>query len=308
MKNIINNKKNEIKSYNPKAHTPAAYIPCWLIQIPAAQLSERAKLLYGRLAQWSSTKGTVHRSVRQLSEEIGVSSDCVERTLKELRDVKLIETYRVKSGGVNHYRFLDHDWIYKPINENLEYRGNLSEDIPPSITPDTPPAGLRVPTRKNAVPKIKRNINTNINTTTTIEVDRKKTPKSSSSFVIDERTDANLLQLRDEHLEGDDRTDEEFLKQCNHHLDNGNKAKYNFARRLKGLKKIISLGLFEMPAGYGENKIVKSKFSPEQEELMATYRHAKWIESCGGNFEDFMPDKAKVKKAKELLKISKRCK
>lgn len=143
-------------NYNPKAHAPAVYIPCWLIQVPADKLSYPAKILYGRLAQWSSAKGTVHRSVNQLSQEIGMPAKSVERILKELRDVGLIGTYRVTEGGVNHYQFFEHVWMNEPINENLEYKSSSnSNETPPLKSEGTPPSNLRVPPLKNEGSKIK---------------------------------------------------------------------------------------------------------------------------------------------------------
>lgn len=151
--NELNSSKVTKRStYNPKAHSPSVYIPCWLIQVPSDQLSYAAKMLYGRLAQWSSSKGTVHRSVNQLSEELGMHPRAVERTLKELRDVKLINTYQTDLGGVNHYEFLEHEWMGVPINENLEYKSTIT---PPDKSVGTPPTNLSVPPDKSVGAKIK---------------------------------------------------------------------------------------------------------------------------------------------------------
>lgn len=139
-------------SYNPKAHSPAVYIPCWLIQVSTDLLSNAAKILYGRLAQWSSSKGTVHRSINQLCEELGMLPRAIERILKELRDVKLICTYQVELGGVNHYQFLEHEWMNIPINENLEYKNT---NTPPVKNDGTPPSKMTVPPVKNDGAKIK---------------------------------------------------------------------------------------------------------------------------------------------------------
>ena len=325
----INNKNNEnnLKTYNPKAHSPAVYIPCWLIQIPASQLSHQAKLLYGRLAQWSSAKGTVHRSVKQLTEEVGMSMSGIERSLRELKDSGLIETYQIEAGGVNHYRFLEHNWMHEPINKNLEYQSSTERSTPLTEKPETvislsattnitPPANVRVPPpSKVTVPpvksdghKIKRNIN--IKTTTTLAGPLKKNDRdpfpqqsSSSSFVIDKAADAKLLQLRDTYMSEDERRDSEFLKQCKHHLDNGNKEKYNLARRLKGLQTIIQSGFFEIPAGYKEKKVIKSKFTPEEMALLSRYQGSlRFIKfKTGSKIEDFL-SKKEIDAATKLIK------
>lgn len=109
------------KLHNPKAHAPAVYIPCWLIQVPNKLLSHAAKMLYGRLAQWSNTKGKVYRSVPQLAKEIGTERRQVDRYIKELKDAGLIGTFHPQKGGVNHFEFYDHSWMYEPINEQLSY-------------------------------------------------------------------------------------------------------------------------------------------------------------------------------------------
>ncbi len=294
----VNNSKSQIKTHNPKAHAPAVYIPCWLIQIPSSQLSHQGKLLYGRLAQWSSAKGTVHRSLPQLVEELGMSKSTIDRTLKELKEVGLIGTYQVESGGINHYKFYDHKWMHVPINKNLEYQSHLSPHTTSGVTP-TPDVTL--PHTTSGVPKIKE-IKRNKKTTTTLARE-KKSPSSSSGFVISKEIDGKLLRLKAAYLQADelDRTDDEFLKQCSHHLDNGDKNKYNLTRRVKGLETIIKKGFFEKPAGYEEKKIIKSLFTPEEKALVETYKHALKLEKLGIKMEDFIPDPQNVQKAMKLL-------
>ena len=118
MNNLNVNNKNKLTVINPKSHDIGAVLYCWLLQIPSSQLSERAKILYSRLIHWCGVNGIVYRSSRQLSEEIGLSVRCIERTLKELRDVQLIGTYQIEAGGINHYKFYDHIWMHKKINKN----------------------------------------------------------------------------------------------------------------------------------------------------------------------------------------------
>lgn len=144
--------KMKRKLHNPKSHAPAVYIPCWLIQVSSSLLSYAAKIVYGRLSQWSTTKCTVHRSLKQLSQEIGMNKRTLEKILKELKDVELLGTYQSKSGGVNHYEFYDHPWMHEPINENLLYHESYPQT--PREDAGTPPANMRVPPRKSAVPKI----------------------------------------------------------------------------------------------------------------------------------------------------------
>ena len=121
------------KLHNPKAHAPSAYFPAWLIQIPDSQLSLGAKMVYGRLAQWSNTKGQVHRSSNQLCHELGMSKSPVDRYLKQLRKAGLIGTFQAEKGGVNHFEFYDHEWMYALIHPNLCYHENVPEIIPEQV-------------------------------------------------------------------------------------------------------------------------------------------------------------------------------
>lgn len=151
-----------LKMYNPKSHAPSVYIPCWLIQISNKKLSARAKILYGRIAQWSNSNGVVHRSVEQLSKEVGSSKSGLERSLKELKDFGLIATYHPIDGGVNYYQFFDHPVMHEKINESLEYKNN--DFNPPSKMTAPPvkndggvPSKMTVGTVKNDGPKYKLN-------------------------------------------------------------------------------------------------------------------------------------------------------
>lgn len=154
------------KIHNPKSHAPAVYIPCWLIQVPQNELSNLAKILYGRLAQWSNTKGYVSRSAPELSSEMGCHTRVIERGLKELRDVGLIETYQPHKGGANSFIFLDHEFMHRPLQDCLDYYeqhapvDNLStktasEGLPPDKNVGTPPTKMSVPPDKNVGLKYK---------------------------------------------------------------------------------------------------------------------------------------------------------
>lgn len=107
------------KLHNPKSHAPALYIPCWLAQVPNSLLSFAAKCLYGRLAQWSGPKGDVFRSYNQLAQELGSTKRSICDYVKELKDVGLMDTFQPQKGGLNHFVFYDHPWMYEPINEFL---------------------------------------------------------------------------------------------------------------------------------------------------------------------------------------------
>jgi hypothetical protein len=127
------------KLHNPKSHAPAVYIPCWLIQVPQNELSHLAKILYGRLAQWSNTKGYVSRSAPQLSAEMGCQVRVIKRGLKELRDVGLIETHQIKKGGINSFIFLDHEFMHRPLQDCLDYYEQHTPTTPVSSSVESAP-------------------------------------------------------------------------------------------------------------------------------------------------------------------------
>jgi hypothetical protein len=199
--NFNQNKENKLKILNPKSHDIAAVLYCWLLQIPSSQLSERAKILYSRLVRWCGVNGIVYRSVKQLSEEVGMSTKAVERTLKELRDVKLIGTYRVEEGGVNHYEFYDHEWMHVDLNENLEYQSYPQESSKHPVKSDgTPPSILRAPPLKIEGHKyIKNNKNKKSNKNTfssSKSVDNFSDSKSKRPYATKEERIENEVKIR----------------------------------------------------------------------------------------------------------------
>jgi hypothetical protein len=130
------------KAHNPKSYSPAVYIPSWLIQVPHNELSFGAKLLYGRLSQWSNTKGTVYRSCPQLSKELGIAERTVEKFIKELKDCGLIGTFQAQAGGSNNYEFYEHEWMHRELAKELDYDQNTpphNHAAPPAQPCGTPP-------------------------------------------------------------------------------------------------------------------------------------------------------------------------
>ncbi len=190
---------NAKKIHNPKAHTPAVYIPCWLVQVSIQLLSLGAKTLYGRLAQWSNSTGQVYRTSHQLGLEIGTSYRSIENYLKELRDVELIGTFQQEKGGVNHYQFYDHPWMHEPIIDELIYKQDPPQD---SVVPPTGSCG-RVPQDPVAINKkeIKeiKSIN-NISATSKKLVDAEK-PKTKQTLNIDDLKNDNPHNIHEEVLE-----------------------------------------------------------------------------------------------------------
>jgi|HubBroStandDraft_2_1064218.scaffolds.fasta_scaffold26968_7 hypothetical protein len=161
---MLDNKNNKKKIHNPKSFAPSVYIPFWLIQVPHEELSFGAKLLYGRIAQWSSTSGNSHRSSLQLSKEMGMGQRTIEKFIKELKDCGLIGTYQVDAGGVNHFEFYDHEWMHRELTKELGFETynsvNLVNSVDKSPTPPAQPCGT--PPHNHAVLNIKEIKKTNI--------------------------------------------------------------------------------------------------------------------------------------------------
>jgi hypothetical protein len=189
------------KRHNPKSHAPAVYIPCWLIQIPQNELSHLAKILYGRLAQWSNTKGYVSRSAPELGAEMGCHPRVIERGLKELRDVGLIETYQPQKGGVNSFIFLDHEFMHRPLQDCLDYYESHSPStrVPSSV--ESAPVDNSIPTSMSEGKPHDKNVGTPT-TKMSVPPDKNvglkykeiKENKKSKSFCADAAQKANSEQ------------------------------------------------------------------------------------------------------------------
>ena len=180
---------NEKKLHNPKSNSPAVFIPCWLSQVSKKLLTSGAKLVYGRLAQWSTHQGETFRSSPQLSVELGIPVRNIERHIKELKDVGLICTFHPQAGGVNHFKFYEHEWMFNPICKELSFGNNEMPTVKNDggLAKKYPPPKMAVPPAKNGgtPPPKMADINIKeikINTTTT--QDQILAKKSDSEQVV----------------------------------------------------------------------------------------------------------------------------
>ncbi len=238
------------KLHNPKAYSPAVYIPCWLIQVSNQFLSHQAKLLYGRLAQWATEGGRVYRSIPQLSEELGCSKSTIDRGIKELKDCGLIGTFHPQKGGVSHFEFYDHDWMYAPIKEQLAYKSNnyipTSDVTLPHVKSDVTPTS---DVTSINIKEIKRNIiNKKLNNISTSgevrncrynEFDEHQVENTKSGYkpnqVKNEKNDAQVIETEIESL----RSDYWYNQTKNQSLS---KQKSRF-----DLKNILNENIFQVP-------------------------------------------------------------
>jgi len=268
------------KIHNPKSNAPAVYIPCWLIQVSVNLISSNAKILYGRLCQWSNESGIVFRSAPQLAEEIGTSVRQIERHLKELRDVGLIGTFQPQAGGQNHFNFYDHEWMHLPINKHLAYK------IPPPDKTKNPPTNMSVPP-VNSVgtpPSDMADINKKEikeNTTTTRDQILNNHPHSEP-VVVSSTSLTSTPTPKPQEIEGPDifinpgwdsrlraayiqrppKTknifcDDDFLSACKYYADHRPEG-ISLSGRLKKLIDFTLSGTFEEPPEWAAN-IVKAR-------------------------------------------------
>jgi hypothetical protein len=235
-------------------------------------------------------------NAKQLAAHFGCNKDKIYKSLNFLKDLGLLTSSPIREKG----KFLKLHYMVHLHPQN-QPESQLNKEISPRLEkPDV----VKPDVEKADAYKTKNIQNKDNKKTTTTNEDQKIDDLSSSSdFIINEKADSKLLQLRDEYLPDDvfDRNDREFLKQCSHHLDNGDKTRFNFSRRFKGLESIIKAGFFETPAGYNERKVVKSMFTPEEVALIHKYSHALRMVELGAKLKDYMPDKDEVKKAIKLL-------
>jgi len=256
------NDRNTPKLYNPKANAPAVYIPAWLSQVPSKLLTSTSKMVYGRLAQWSTSSGKAHRSAKQLSEELGIPSRTVENCLKELREKKLIGSYVPRDGGHNHFEFYDHEWMYEEINKHLCYQSGF----------ESPSAKSAVPSAKSAVHKIKEIKEIKTTTTETPKTKQKTEPaqkQSSSSF------ESQVLELKPE---SDTRSDEVFLQHVNDHIQrNSDKALNNIYKKRKGVLSILKNLLANNEIFYSDGFIDHE--TKKQKELAEKKREQEFLDA-----------------------------
>lgn len=236
---------------------------------------------------------------QHLAIHYGCNRKTIYNALNLLKDIGLITRQDLREKG----RFVKFHYVVhlRPKNQTETKKSQSDKGISP--VPVLPQMVKPEVVKRNAYKTNTIQNKDNKKTTTTNDDPKTGDLSSSSDFIINEKADSKLLQLRDEYLPDDvfDRNNREFLKQCSHHLDNGDKTRFNFSRRFKGLESIIKAGFFETPAGYNERKVVKSMFTPEEVALIHKYSHALRMVELGANLKDYMPDKDEVKKAIKLL-------
>ena len=123
-------------------------IPNWILkwQKPSAN----AKLVYARLSQYGNSSGEVFPGLDRIAEDSGMHRRTVDRAIKELKDLELIEVNRRGLGKTNEYYFLEHSLM------NLPKSGNqLTTELSSTKTTDVSHPYIKKKTEEKDSPKNK---------------------------------------------------------------------------------------------------------------------------------------------------------
>jgi hypothetical protein len=115
---------------------------------------------------------------------MGISS--IERRLKELKDVELIDTYHPHAGGKNHYQFYDHPWMHQSIIKELAYKSDPPSEVtvPPVRSDGTPPSKV-TDINKKKVKEIKKAGETPATATAVDKLTKPHKPHKPNKFDIE---------------------------------------------------------------------------------------------------------------------------
>lgn len=92
------------KPFNPFNMFKGAYIPNGIMECPT--ISDRLKLLMGRLFQYSGRNGTAYPFRKTLAKKLGWDLRKLDRVIKEAKDKRLIKTTQETDNSPSEYIFL----------------------------------------------------------------------------------------------------------------------------------------------------------------------------------------------------------
>jgi len=108
------------EKFNPFRIFNGIYIPEALVKVPVSQLSQGAKIAYGRLCRYGGRDGKTYPNREDLACEIGCSVRQLDNYIKELKDFRLIDVKRTGLGKNNEYFYLWHELFDSNISsENI---------------------------------------------------------------------------------------------------------------------------------------------------------------------------------------------
>lgn len=149
---------------------------------------------------------------------------------------------------------------YFPHLSNQKYIEKLYSSISQKCEMDLTEWGNRFTHFVMTIPDTDPDTDPTTTTTDNQPTDKPQINESESpcSSIFSEKTDKELISLRNKNIPTDKRSNEEFLNQCKHHIDKGSKE-HSYPQRMAGLKKIIQGGHFETPAGYKVKQATKKQ-------------------------------------------------
>jgi DNA-binding transcriptional ArsR family regulator len=94
---------------NPWGKFKGTWVPEWLLVRP--EINSKCKLLYTLLAKHAGPNGACYPSRVRIAKSLGLSVQCVDRTLRALKKAGLIESEQRGPGQSSQYYFLCHEWM-----------------------------------------------------------------------------------------------------------------------------------------------------------------------------------------------------
>jgi DNA-binding transcriptional ArsR family regulator len=116
-----------VNRINPYKMFHGSFIPEWLEERPIKEISIGAKLIYARLTRYAGKYGDCFPKLEKISESTGVSVSQVQRYIKELKKIGLIESSRLGKKCSNRYFFLEHKWMLEAIYVECD-RSNMTNN------------------------------------------------------------------------------------------------------------------------------------------------------------------------------------
>lgn len=97
---------------NPYLTFLCANVPNFLARRPVGEISQGAKIAYGRMMEYAGQNGEANPSEQTWATEIGVKPRQLRNYIKELESLRLIQVKRTLDGKTsNAYEFLRHPWM-----------------------------------------------------------------------------------------------------------------------------------------------------------------------------------------------------
>ncbi len=126
--------------FNPHGMFNGSFIPEGICRVSVRDLSNGAKLLYGRLSRYAGKDGKCYPGRGILATELGCSVRQVDNYLAELKYLGLINTVRTGCGKNNEYYFLWHEVLsdsVKSSGKQLPIKDEESSSTDMNDTTDT---------------------------------------------------------------------------------------------------------------------------------------------------------------------------